>query len=254
MCLVAVGLSRTSCIPCPCCTTPVHQLICFMMKAESVLAHGLQSRFCSQQRCTLNNCIPLLSKPMYWINFLLSYYSNWAGRGLLPGLCGQRACAMEQRSTYYRASATTNRVAFPVSIQINPGRAPVWSAMPQKVSDNPNRERSLQVLRWYRVMCPFAFCHRGFQLTDKEKVGLCSGTCLKEEHRVRFVGLVIRQNIRSSTTCSVMSLKQWYGNGNLAEGIAMPGTLCCHCPSRWGILSLLEESYILSYKAVWMVL
>lgn len=149
MCLVAVGLSRTSCIPCPCCTTPVHQLICFMMKAESVLAHGLQSRFCSQQRCTLNNCIPLLSKPMYWINFLLPYYSNWAGRGLLPGLCGQRACAMEQRSTYYQASATTNRVAFPVSIQINPGRAPVWSAMPQKVSDNPNRERSLQVLRWY---------------------------------------------------------------------------------------------------------
>ena len=162
---MAAGLAQTGCIPCPCCTTPVHQLTCFMVKAEGVSAHGLRSRFCSQQRCTLNDCFPLLSKPMYWINFIVSYHSHWAGRGLLPGLCRQRACAMEQRSVCYLASATTNRVAFLVSIHIHPGRAPVWSAMPQKVGDNAKRERSRQVLRWYRVMCPFNLCHRGFQLS-----------------------------------------------------------------------------------------
>lgn len=50
---------------------------------------------------------------------------------------------------YYLASATTNRVVFLISIHINPGkgRAPVWSAVPQKVRDNTDRERSHQVLR-----------------------------------------------------------------------------------------------------------
>lgn len=113
------------------------------------------------------------SKPMYWINFTVSYQSHRAGRRFLPGLCRQRACVMEQKSIYYPASPTTNRVAFLVGTKVNPGRAPVWSAMPQDVSDNPNRKEPSGT----EMIQGHVFIHRDFQLTPK--VDLCSEMCLR---------------------------------------------------------------------------
>lgn len=77
--------------------------------------------------------------------FTVSCHSNWAGRGLLPGAAGKEPVLWTV--VYYLSSAAANRVAFSPSIWINSGRAPVWSAMPQKVRDKASKERSHQALR-----------------------------------------------------------------------------------------------------------
>ena len=147
MCLAATGLSWTGCIPSPCCTTPVHQLTCFMMKAESVISPWIAIQVLQSAAVFVKQ---FSSSPFqtYVLNQFYSVLPFSLGRErTLPGLCGQRACAMEQGSIYYLASATTNGVASLVIIQMNPGSVPVWSVVPQKVRDNANRERRRQVLR-----------------------------------------------------------------------------------------------------------
>lgn len=95
---------------------------------------------------------------------------------------------MEQSSVYYPASPTTNRVAFLVGTKVNPGRAPVWSAMPQDVNANPNRKEPSGT----EMIQGHVFIHRDFQPTPK--VDLCSEMCLRR-NIARFVGLAMRSNV-----------------------------------------------------------
>lgn len=210
--------------------------------------------FCSQQWCMLNDCLPLLSKPTSWIDLIVSYHSSWAGRGLLPGLCGQRPAAMEQGSVYYLASAITNRIAFLVSIQINPGRA---------------------------LLCGQP-CHRksGIMLTKKGAIRYWVGRGLRAhspcdieayswlwQRESRFVLKNTSgggtQSMFCRCGCKVECKKQYYLLGYVSEAVTVMEIwqrgLPCDIPYVLIVFhaeksSVSWEGFILSYKAVWMVL